>query len=472
MPIIWRVRTDGSVNNGGGYSDGGTDYSQQAAPQLTVSDAASSSTTNLNSVTGGFTSAMIGNVVNVIGQGRRLIVAFVDTNNVTCDVAWGTFSGATANVGGGLSGPEDGNLSYAPNDIVYIEGGIYNSTSPRPVIADGSAANGWISFIGNTSGSLASDCDIEESNMPVFVCPSSSVPIFLLNAASRLRFRNIKTRHTASTRGTGWSSASGASRGIQWINCISEGCANGWYQPTNVHGSHWINCISVSGTYGWRCAAGSEGLAWNGCIAAANAGPGWRLEGDQYYVLKNCVAANNSGANSHGIHFPNAATDQNSWSIIDHFVAYNNVGNGIRFDATVGTNRGVYIQNCIFDSNTAYGISCATTGVLQVVGPIYANSNAFYNNGSGIRFNVATGINEITLSASPFSNPGALNFILNDTSSADDCRNAGWPKYIGATGSLTTNYVDVGASQSLVTASVVSNNNLTLHPGLNGGIRG
>ena len=44
---VWEVRTGGAETNGGGYSSGGTDYSQQTAAQLSVTDGASISTTNL-----------------------------------------------------------------------------------------------------------------------------------------------------------------------------------------------------------------------------------------------------------------------------------------------------------------------------------------------------------------------------------------------------------------------------------------
>ena len=60
--IDWEIRQDGSDLNGGGYkrTAGTTDYSQQAAAQLALTDLACASNTTLTSATGGFTAAMVG----------------------------------------------------------------------------------------------------------------------------------------------------------------------------------------------------------------------------------------------------------------------------------------------------------------------------------------------------------------------------------------------------------------------------
>lgn len=122
----WDVRVDGSDDNGGGFdiASAGTNYVKQTAAQLTVTDAGATGTTNLSSATGGFTSAMVGNIVNVVGQGRRQITAFVNANNVTCDAAWGTFSGATAKVGGALLSPALALGSKVVGNTIHIKKGV------------------------------------------------------------------------------------------------------------------------------------------------------------------------------------------------------------------------------------------------------------------------------------------------------------------------------------------------------------
>ena len=113
---VWEIRQDGDDNNGGGYvSDAGTtDYSQQAAAQLSVSDGATSGTgvTTLTSATGGFTAQMVGSIVHLysgtnLTAGWYEISGYTDTNTVTLDRApddgVGGVSGATCKVGGALA---------------------------------------------------------------------------------------------------------------------------------------------------------------------------------------------------------------------------------------------------------------------------------------------------------------------------------------------------------------------------------
>ena len=65
----WWIRTDGNDLNGAGFDSTiggyGTNYSDQATAQLTLTDLATSGagSTTLTSATGGFTSAMVGNAI-------------------------------------------------------------------------------------------------------------------------------------------------------------------------------------------------------------------------------------------------------------------------------------------------------------------------------------------------------------------------------------------------------------------------
>ena len=67
----WYVRAGGLETNGGGYDStiagATTNYADQDAPQLSLTDLATSGagSTTLTSVTGGFTSAMIGNCIRI-----------------------------------------------------------------------------------------------------------------------------------------------------------------------------------------------------------------------------------------------------------------------------------------------------------------------------------------------------------------------------------------------------------------------
>lgn len=114
---VWEIRTDGSPTNGGGYKSnaGTTDYSQQAAAQLSVSDAAcTTGGTTVTSATGGFTAAMVGNICYLSGThfttGWYEITAYSDGNTISVDrdpTDGSNGSSGTCNVGGALKCPGD-----------------------------------------------------------------------------------------------------------------------------------------------------------------------------------------------------------------------------------------------------------------------------------------------------------------------------------------------------------------------------
>lgn len=174
---IWRVRVGGSNTNGGGYDAGiasaGTDYSQQDAAQLTLTDVAVTGTT-ATSVTGGFTAAMIGNAMWLTGGGATagpyFIMARTDTNTVTLDRTPGTVTAGTGRVGGAWADPwanvasstyiKAGNIIYVrgagsnnPTTATYTKsGGGFTDLSP----ATGDVTNGYIKMIGENGRPLLS----------------------------------------------------------------------------------------------------------------------------------------------------------------------------------------------------------------------------------------------------------------------------------------------------------------------------
>src|SRR5665213_742645 len=98
----WELRTTGATTNGSGYdpsiSGAGTDYSQQDAPQLSVADAVFNGTTTVTSVTGGFTSSMIGNAFydSITGAtGRTFITAVGSSNSITVSSTMPANTGVT-----------------------------------------------------------------------------------------------------------------------------------------------------------------------------------------------------------------------------------------------------------------------------------------------------------------------------------------------------------------------------------------
>jgi hypothetical protein len=462
MPVAatqWECRTTGSNNNGGGYSSGGTDYSQQNAAQLTVTDAAAVSTTNLSSATGGFTSNMVGNVVNVVGQGRRTITAFVDTNNVTCNAAWGTFAAATANVGGALLDVETAlaNTGAAiAGNIVWIANGTYTLTVTRSILADGTATNP-IEVIGyNGSRTRA---DLTEANMPVFTSATNSVAIFTTNAATNLVFRNIKVTHTAATRGNGWVNITVVSTNLAWINCIADGCLSGWLigasSATACAGCEWSDCTARNCTGTGTSAGGfvdnfasAHFNMWRNCYSHDNAGVGFKSVGLTLEALLfiNCIADTNTQSG-----FLDGATTAVFGTKWIGCTSYGNTQHGFRSESTTGGAAAVAGPvNCIAYGNSQRGYSCATTAMLNNGNSLLgARNNAAGANTAGNYENWATPEGAITLTADPFTNAAAGDFSLNTTAGGGAAlRELAFPAAIG----LTSNFASVGAAEPQATA--------------------
>ena len=186
------VRIPGSVDpDSGNYAtiiagtsigyNGGYDYSQQAAAQLSLADITSDSDgTTISSDTGGFTALMISNVMYISSaggftEGWYEIISYIDTNSITIDRSAGSSqTGGACNVGGAFSfgGSLDNDFieSCVGGNRIYIGAGthtlgesVYSSTS-------GDVDNGIISHVGYNT--IRGDIPTEEDR-PLIDCGSS-----------------------------------------------------------------------------------------------------------------------------------------------------------------------------------------------------------------------------------------------------------------------------------------------------------
>ena len=167
---VWRVRVGGNASNGAGYdstiSGAGTDYSQQDSPQLSLTDLVCSGDTTVTSVTGGFTTAMIGNAMKMSGggatEGYYFVITCTDTNTITVDRTPGTVVAGTGKVGGAAdkwqtvaNNANGAGFKCVAGNIIYIRG----SGSELPSSDDytttgfvtppnGDETDGFVKFIG------------------------------------------------------------------------------------------------------------------------------------------------------------------------------------------------------------------------------------------------------------------------------------------------------------------------------------
>jgi len=182
---IWEVRTSGSNNNGGGWHNTGgasTDYSQQDAAQLSLNDVVTDGTTTVTSATGGFTDAMVGNIINILTKGRFEIVARTDTNTITIDRTATAGSGLTANVGGAVADLEQIDSVIVAGNNVYTKAGTYAAAGSLSFTAGASATPVRIEGYNATRGD-----DPTGANRPLLSMGANAI-----TAGSYTRFRNFR----------------------------------------------------------------------------------------------------------------------------------------------------------------------------------------------------------------------------------------------------------------------------------------
>jgi hypothetical protein len=436
---VWELRTSGADTNGGGFKAGasGTDYSQQDAAQLSLTDlaCADGSTTTLTSATGGFTTAMIGNLIQIASgtnftAGFYEITARTDTNTVTIDRNPTTGSAASAGVGkvgGALATFSKLAGAMVSSNRAFIKGTTFTTSTTPTFSATG-------------------------------VTPSESVRFTRLTGYGTTRGDGIRAKLTlsaASIHGMTLSNSGWIVENIE-IDGSSQSTSNGINTSANY--VHIRNC-KVYGTTGFAMALfGALGVAVDNDVGP-NAGYGI-YTGGQYHVSRNYLHANvSTGIRAGGTIEGNLVTgtsggpgiDAISLVTVSHNTVYGSSGNGITFSVNF---TGIEIKGNLLVQNGGYGIAFSAAG--HPADPAY-DGNAFYNNTSGTRGNMdsVSGMNAVTpytnvldviLTADPFVDKAGDDFRLNFVSGGGAQIRGTAPGTIAAS---TTNvcYPDFGALQ-------------------------
>lgn len=232
---VFRVRTGGSNTNGGGYDPGisgaGTDYSQQDAAQLgPLTDIVCAASTTVTSVTGGFTSAMIGNAIWITGGGATagayFITARADTNTITVDRTPGTVTAGTGRVGGAWASPvvNMSSTHIQPGVTIYVRG----AGSDYPTAVDYTLST----TVFNPAGS---------NQRPIRIIGENGRPMFGASGTENISghnyyVENIVVRYTANTTNPCIRSTS-SNHNVRIYNCAFDqdgydttvfGKAGGW----------------------------------------------------------------------------------------------------------------------------------------------------------------------------------------------------------------------------------------------------
>lgn len=439
---VWECRTTGNDLNGGGFRAGasGTDYSQQDSPILILTDCNASGTTNLNSVAGGFTTAMIGNLIQLSGgtltAGLYEIKAVTNAQNITLDRTCGTGSGTTGRVGGALASLSKLSTVFVGSNKAFVQGGLYatsatitfstsvtpsNSVPPSRIVGySATRGDNGLFNLQLQSGTAVTVLNFTGSGWIVegasIDCNSqvSSTGISLANPYSdcrRCRVANFTSTGISAIAGDSAISDCEVTGGNTGAVAISSSSANVKILRNYIHDN-----------LGVGIAATSDGVvAWN-------------------------VVANNSGSTSDGIRIGYA-------TVAMFNTVHNNGRHGIsKIDNSLINGQ---VRNNILSLNGGYGYNGGAGSGLPA-DPRY-DGNAYYNNALGARTNCddLSGINginpyinvlDVILTSNPFTNPASGDWSLNNLSGGgSSCRAAGTPGLL--MGSTRAGFVDFGALQ-------------------------
>lgn len=386
--VEWEVRTTGDSTNGGGFNvnSAGTDYSQQDASQLSLTDCATASvgSTTLTSTTGGFTAAMVGNMIN-LSSGTNLtagiyeITGYTNGNTITIDRAAddgvGGVGSAVGKIGGALDWPPMSQSSQANH--IWIKSGTYTLTS--------STTNALYAPMSYTLRTIEGyeTTRRDRGTKPVFNTGSiTGVAVFFLNADNTSNMiTNIEVDGVSGANSnTGFSLF--RSRNIA-DSCLAKNCSVG------ITGGQAFNCVVHDcSTYGFSVVNCSF------CIAYS-CGTGFRAFINNF---GNCLAY------SCGTGFVSEYYDTFSKCIADNCSAY-----------------GFYIYSAyvplsqIVLTNNAVGIHF---GNFAVVAPsIYCYSNttdATFSGSAAWQSNRQARIDTTSITTSPYVDQANDDYTLND----------------------------------------------------------
>lgn len=440
---VWECRTTGSDLNGGGFRAGasGTDYSQQDAPQLILADCDASGTTNLHSAVGGFTAAMVGNLVQLSGgtltAGFYEIKAFVDANNLTIDRSPGTGSGTAGRVGGALA--TLGKLAGAMigSNKAFVRGsGTYASTASITFAASATPTNSV------PPNRLIGYGSVRGDNGQVTLQVQSGANVTALNFTGSgwiIEGLNVDCNGLSGSIGIGLGGPYSDCRRCRVINFAATGIA------ANVGDSAISDCEITGGK------AGGVGISTTSANVKIlrnyvhdNQGVGISATFDDAVAWN--IVTNNAGASSDGIRIGYGTV-----------AMFNTVhGNGRHGISKIDNNLiNGQVRNNVLSLNGGYGYSGGAAAGLPA-DPRY-DGNAYYNNGLGARLNCddVSGVNgvnpyvnvlDVTLATIPFSNPASGDWSLNGAAGGGAaCRAAGSPGLL--MGASKAGYVDFGALQ-------------------------
>jgi Right handed beta helix region len=258
--------------------------------------------------------------------------------------------------------------------------------------------------------------------------------------------------------------------GMRIYSANTKTFAYGISMGSNGYNNAFRNCHIANCAVGINVSGGGGATTIVGCYIHDTTSHGIVAPDDGAWI-RSCVFANIGGK----------AIDASGWTasayrplIIDGCSFYNVTGDAIDLSGMAGNGQSTIlgrVRSCVFATIGAYALDLGSYTLPQIQAWGWAAENcAFYSTTSG---QIQAGLtslltNCVTLSASPFTNPGSADFSLNATAGGGAaCKAVGYPTaWLGLT---TPNYLDIGAIQAQAAAA---GGGLLVHPGMAGGMRG
>lgn len=437
--IIFEVQTVGDDDNGGGYSsdDGGVDYSRQALAELTLTDLACvTASTTLTSVTGGFTDAMIDNLIQIKSgtnflAGFYRIVSRADTNTVTLDRTASDGSDATSgtgSVGGALGTPGQAALiATVDNQLIWVKSGspyVLSTSTPGPGGPVVLLSTVRVSMRGYDSsrGDIGTDTDGAGTKPVLDAGAQTGITLFTVGGLGS------DNKYVLGMKADGNSGSGNNGFFCQYGYTFASFCESIDCPGYGFGGNSNSEAGAVQYSRASGCGKGFNDLnelAY--CVATDNV-VGFDC-GNRVAMFTNCLAHDNSGTG-----FEGRASGL-------HFVNCTSVGNG--GDGFWQNSFGGRFIGCVATNNTGYGYNftssdAAKAGILHMCAA-YLNTGGTINNESFLQLNL--GFITIT-DGDPWESIGTDDYRPNDTTDRGALlRGAS----IGVPGQ--TNNVDIGAVQ-------------------------
>lgn len=450
---VWEVRPGvGSDSNGGGFDPSvaspGTDYSQQNSAQVVYTDLViGATTTQLTSVLNPFTSAHVGNFLQITSGTNftKNIYEVLSVSGVTATMSASVGSAAASSGHGNLGGALASLLPILTRDIGSNTQGNNGNTiyvtpggASTPVTVTSPMNNYDLSYFimigyGTTRG----------DNGQATITTSSNINIFnQSNANMDWQFYNI--RFTCTFAGASNSiifDGGNPFMNIYFDNCYSSG---EWlvYTGTSIEQFTAVNCEITGVAHSGNGGIGLRPICatFIGCYIHDNSGGmGVQLLGSNTgnatgrTTFIDCVIANNG---TYGVQSPNpgkSLSSQGATLILYRCAIVNNSSDGINFVSS-GTDYAplVAMYNCIISQNGGWGINGGTSPYTNnQPATLVGKNNAFYSNTSGNYQNFPALVGEVDLTGDPFVNRATPNYNLNSTAGAGAaCKAAGWDNVI------------------------------------------